>query len=306
MGEARNRSIVLPLVFIGLLAPSGDAVAASPAPEVQEPRAPSLEDIVKLRVVYTISGMERAEVRRDLTYKMAAGEPLKMDVYRPPESRSGTALPGVVFVHGGPVPPGRSVKDWTVFISYGQLAAASGFVGVAFNHRFHSPAVLADSAADVSDLITHVRAHGAELGIDSNRIAVWVFSGGGPLLSPFLREPPEWLRALVSYYAFLDVPEASGGPDPIGSEARRRLSPLSALEAGAAGLPPLLIARAGRDFPALNTTVDRFVQAALARNAPLELLNHPAGRHAFDILDDDARSHEVIARTFDFLRTHLR
>ena len=34
-------------------------------------------------------------------------------------------------------------------------------------------------------------------------------------------------------------------------------------------------------------------------------LNHPAGRHGFDILDDDARSREIVARTFDFLKAHL-
>ena len=70
-------------------------------------------------------------------------------------------------------------------------------------------------------------------------------------------------------------------------------------------LPPMLIARAGQDNPHLNTTVDTFVKEALAAGAPLELLNHPTGRHGFDILDDDARSREILARTFEFLKTHL-
>jgi hypothetical protein len=52
--------------------------------------------------------------------------------------------------------------------------------------------------------------------------------------------------------------------------------------------------------------VDTFVREALASGVPLELLNHPNGRHGFDILDDDARSKEVVARTLDFLKTHLR
>jgi hypothetical protein len=47
------------------------------------------------------------------------------------------------------------------------------------------------------------------------------------------------------------------------------------------------------------------VGRALAVNVSLDLLNHPAGRHGFDILDDDARSREVIARTIDFLRARL-
>ncbi len=37
----------------------------------------------------------------------------------------------------------------------------------------------------------------------------------------------------------------------------------------------------------------------------LDLLNHPEGRHSFDILDDDARSKAIIRHTLEFLREHL-
>ena len=68
------------------------------------------------------------------------------------------------------------------------------------------------------------------------------------------------------------------------------------------GAVPMLIARAGQDFPGFNGTVDAFVAEALKHNLPLEVLNHPQGRHGFDIVDDDARSREIVARTFAFLR----
>ena len=67
----------------------------------------------------------------------------------------------------------------------------------------------------------------------------------------------------------------------------------------------LLIARAGLDNPWLNGTIDRFVQQALDVGASLDLMNHPAGRHSFDILDDDLRSREIIRRTLAFLRDCL-
>jgi hypothetical protein len=63
--------------------------------------------------------------------------------------------------------------------------------------------------------------------------------------------------------------------------------------------------RVHRYHPFLNGTIDRFIAAALAHNAPLEALNHPEGRHGFDILDDDPRSREIAARTIEFLGTHL-
>lgn len=48
------------------------------------------------------------------------------------------------------------------------------------------------------------------------------------------------------------------------------------------------------------------MQEALAGNAPLELMNHSAGRHGFDILDDDERSREIIARAVAFAQVHVR
>jgi hypothetical protein len=69
----------------------------------------------------------------------------------------------------------------------------------------------------------------------------------------------------------------------------------------------LLIVRAGRDeMPGLNAALDRFVAAALARNLPLSLINHAAGPHAFDLLDDSATTREAVRQVLQFLRFHLR
>ena len=44
---------------------------------------PPLPDFVRLRVVYTVPGMDRVRVERDRVYREAAGSRLEMDVYRP-------------------------------------------------------------------------------------------------------------------------------------------------------------------------------------------------------------------------------
>jgi dienelactone hydrolase len=142
-----------------------------------------------------------------------------------------------------------------------------------------------------------VRAQSRGYQIDPQRIAVWAFSGGGPLLASVLAEREPHVRAAVSYYAFLGPPTKSP-PEP-------RLSGLEQVKMGGAPLPPLLIARAGRDDPALNASVDAFVTAALASGATIDLLAHPTGRHGFDIYDDDDRSRAVIRRTVAFLRENL-
>ena len=68
---------------------------------------------------------------------------------------------------------------------------------------------------------------------------------------------------------------------------------------------PIFIARAGLDQPMINRTIDLFVEEALAGNAQLDLMNHPSGRHGFDILDDD-RSREIIARAVACAQVHVR
>jgi acetyl esterase/lipase len=268
---------------------------------------PPFEEMVKMRVVYTLPGMEAARVQRTVAYRMA-GEPpvpLNMDVYAPADLAEGERRPAVIFVHGGPVPAGASSKDMGVFVSYGELAAASGLVGVTFNHRFTSPAMAPEADKDVAELVAHVRKNAGDFGIDKDRIAIWAFSGGGLFLARWIAEPPEYVRALVSYYAVLDIREPPPGqPDKLSSDVRAKLSAVARLPLSTRPVP-LLIARAGQDNPYINATVDAFVAEALKQNAPFELLTHPDGRHGFDILDDDARTRQIVGRTLAFVKTSL-
>jgi acetyl esterase/lipase len=271
------------------------------------PPPPSPPPVTQMAVVYRVPGMDAVHVRRNVVYRTVGETRLELDVYSPPDAAAGGRRPTVILIHGGPVPPGTRAKDWAVFVSYGRILAASGFTAVSFNHRFHGPGALADAAGDVAAAVAHVRGHAEELGVDPDRIALWAFSGGGPFLSAPLREQWPFVRAVVAYYAALDLqvppPGAASG---ITDDTRREFSPLRFLAVAGEKTPPLFVARAGRDNPWLNASIDRFVQEALARNAALELMTHPTGQHGFDILDDDDRSREIIGRTLDFLKHHLQ
>ncbi len=73
--------------------------------------------------------MDAVRVQRDLIYKQDNGAELKMDIYLPPAQSGTTLLPGVLLLHGGGLPSTMgSAKDWGVFVSYGQLLAASGLI----------------------------------------------------------------------------------------------------------------------------------------------------------------------------------
>ena len=287
-------TLVLCLFVFGGLQAGGPAV---------EKKLPPFEEMIRMRVVLSVPGMDAVSVQRDLVYKTAEGQALQMDVYSPPGPAR--ERPAVLLVHGGPIPR-LGAKNMGVFRSYGELLAASGFVAVAFDHRFLAPGRLTDAASDVADLIRHVRENSASLGVDKERIALWAFSGGGPFLAAPLRARPSWLRAVLAYYAVLDIQQPPPGADSgLSPELRERFSAIRGLGDDARGAPPVLVARAGLDHPWLNDGTDRFVQEALARGATLDLMNHADGRHGFDILDDDARTKEILRRTLDFLRDRL-
>jgi acetyl esterase/lipase len=258
------------------------------------------------RIVHRVDGMEDAVVRKGLVYTRDGSDELLMDVYAPSGRQPDTRTPAVVFVHGGPIPREMMApREWGCFVSYGELVAASGLVGIVFNHRLHAPTDYGTAESDMKAAIDYVRSHADELGVDRDRLAVWVFSGGGPLAAWCLRERPAYLACLLAFYAILDVRHLlPANADPGLTARAQAFSPAAHLTDSGAALP-MLVARAGLDAPMVNTSIDAFVREALASNAPLDLLNHREGQHGFDILNDDPRSREIISRAVAFATAHL-
>jgi len=256
------------------------------------------------RIVYDAAGMTDVDTLRRIVYKREDDTDLLMDVYRPRGGGPGLRRPAIVFVHGGPIPKTMlPPREWGFFVSYGELAAASGLVGVVLNHRLHDITDYDRALGDLSAGIDHVRRQADTLGVDADRLALWVFSGGGPLLAEFLRTQPPYIRCVVAFYALLDLrPFLPPDADATRRERAARLSP--AMHVRAARLP-IFVGRAGLDGPLVNNSIDAFVAEALSANAPLDLMNHSTGHHAFDVLDDDERSRAIIGRALGFVQPRL-
>ena len=268
---------------------------------------PWLKEFAHKRIVYSVPGMARVKAVKNLVYKRVQGEELKMDVYSPPATSRRVRRPAVVFVHGGRIPRNllTTPKEWGAYISFGQLVAASGFVGVTFNHRFYTWDSLPDSQSDVLDLIAHIRNNADSLGIDKDRIVVWAVSAGGIFLSQLLRDNPAYVRSIVAYYTQLDLQDQrKAAPSSVTDETLREYSPIYHLEKSGKNVPPIFIARAGLDSAALNGGIDRFVQLALSKNLTVELFNHATGQHGFDIEDNNDRSRQILMRTIEFIKAH--
>lgn len=266
---------------------------------------PEIPEQFRAPIVYATPGMAEARVERNIVYRVAGETPLHMDVYRPGGLRPDERRPAIIFVHGDAPPELLAfAKDWGCFVSWGRLIAASGMIGVTFNHRSTLKFAHAEAAiGDVVAAIAYVREHADSLGVDPERLCFWVASAGGFTLKPVLETNPPYIRCIVAYYAVLDLPAWLKGFAPdVSFDGLAGYTAATHITGSAA---PMLLARAGLDDPGLNSGIDGFIAAAFAAGAQLDVLNHATGRHAFDIVDDNHRSREIIATTLEFMKCHL-
>ncbi|MFE2294053.1 alpha/beta fold hydrolase [Streptomyces sp. NPDC059452] len=203
--------------------------------------------------------------------------------------------PAVVFVHGGPVPAEArpTPRDWPTLTGYAAYVAGLGAVGATVDHRLHAVTDYERAAEDVAAAVERVR---ADPRVDGRRIALWFFSGGGPLTADWLAAPPEWLRCLAANYPIL-VPLPGWGL------SGTRFRPVEAVSH--AGKLPVVLVRAGREMAEIAVTVEEFLTEAEHCGADVEVVDVPEGRHGFETLDptDDAR--EAVRRAVDAVLTRL-
>jgi dienelactone hydrolase len=93
--------------------------------------------------------------------------------------------------------------------------------------------------------------------------------------------------------------------EELGEEVSREFSPTHHLKNSTLNPPPMLVVKAGLDKAIFNDSIDEFIHAGLSRNLTLDVMTHPAGHHAFDVMDDNERSRVIIQRTVDFFKLNL-
>jgi len=208
----------------------------------------------------------------------------------------------VVFVTGFPDPgfrafAGCALKDTAPYRSWARLLAASGLAAVTYSN--------VEPATDAGAILDYVREHAGELGIDPARCSLWASSGNVPnalaVLGHVTRFP---VRCAVLCYGYM----VDGDGATAVADAGRQFG-FVVPETSVDLIPPhvpLLVARAGLDAtPGLNDSIDRFVRCAESRALDVEIVEHPTGPHAFDVMDNSDVSRRVIRRILGFLREQL-
>lgn len=265
-------------------------------------RAQNRVDPAQVSIVYRVPKMEQVTVRRGVVFDNTAGKRLALDAYIPRGVRTGGRRPAIVFISGA-----EQVRHWRWFITWGQLAAAHGIVGIVPDKRYpRGLDGIRTGFEDTEKLLAYLRANGDRLGVDPQRICLWTFSAGGRLTSVGLNSGTPNVRCLVSFYGILDLSQefAAVGDERERDSLLKRYSPLHVLEtaAGSGGkVPPILIGRAGKDAPFINSGIDQFAATALRSNVSLTIMNYPEGDHGFDGLNDTPQSRALIKAALQFV-----
>ncbi|WDG33238.1 alpha/beta hydrolase [Streptomyces sp. CA-278952] len=232
--------------------------------------------------------------------------PFLLDVPERPRERTGNTdlylpdgpgpHPAVVFVHGGPVPAEArpTPRDWPTLTGYARHVAGQGVVGVTLDHRLHAVTGYEVAAADVADAVERVR---ADPRVDADRIVLWFFSGGGPIMADWLTDPPPWLRCVAANYPILS-------PLPSWGLGDTRFHPVRALSR--AGSLPVVLVRAERESAEIAATVEEFLAEAARCGANVEVIDVPEGRHGFETLDPTDGAREAVHRAVGAVLARLK
>jgi len=244
----------------------------------------------------------------NITYAVAGGTELKLDVYRP--RAVGPPRPTLVFVHGGGWVSGA--KEDAVLWLVPWLEAGWPAVNVEYriSRTAHAPAAVEDVRCALRWVARYARDHG----FDPARIVVSGDSAGGHLaLAAALLPPatgldrgctvpypagtnswvsvPEWNvlpAAVVSWYGITDVEEMLSGPrargyaiEWLGSRPEREalartLSPLSHVRAG---VPPVITIHGDADPIVPYSDAVRLHEALAKAGVANRLVTIAGGEH---------------------------
>jgi acetyl esterase/lipase len=256
-------------------------------------------------VLYSMPGMDQVTVRSGVRYKRSADQDLEMTLYYPRDRAQTSSWPAVIFVFGysdaaATRLTGAPLRQMGQYTTWPRIVAASGLVGITYATN--------QPLEDLRDLMRYVRSHAADLRIDARAIGLWACSANVPVALAYLGEAPEGLRTAVFYYGLMPTPDGyqRAQQDSLSNRlgfAMPEPHPMPSADS----TPPLLLVRAGKDnLQQVKASIDHFSSLAVGQNVPLTLINYSGGRHAFDIVDDNQTTRDIIGHTLTFLLRNLQ
>lgn len=213
------------------------------------------------------SPIESQYSKRTATFSPA--DDLKADIYRPSQAKG--KLPILLFFNGVGKQLGPSLfREHPQYAGWGKAATTAGMAGIVMESDPR------DARHSFDTLLTYLRQHATELGVDPEQMVVWSCSANAKVGTAIVTDPKLTnVRGGIVYY----------GNGDVGSYRSDE---------------PVLMVRAGLDSDSLNRGLDVIVAAAIKSNAPWSVINYSGGRHGFDVFDDTPQTRAIIDQTLAF------
>lgn len=284
----KTTAFCLILAIAGVASCAADPAHPALAPVVK--RWQSVPKGLEAPVVLTLPGTERVKTA---TVEYAAGR--SMDIYYPSDFDFTQPAPVVVFVMGYSTNFtmnwfGAKLKDLGQYVSWGQLVAASGMIGVAYETDYPDD--------DIEAVLRYIRQNGVELGMDSRRIALFGCSGNtmtalGALAAKNVDYAAS-LRCGVIFYPVISYFMNKGDevmPAPFKRQLRKDL--------------PIFMVTIGSERPEWKESVSSFLAEVRGQGYPLEVAHYEKGIHGFDTDQDSDESRALITHAIAFMKDEL-
>ncbi|MEU2348384.1 hypothetical protein [Modestobacter sp. NPDC049651] len=183
------------------------------------------------------------------------------DLYLPAD---GGRPPVVLLVHGlFEQPPPVSPRRTPFFRAYASQLAHRGVAAAVFDHELTGGMRYPQAAETLDRVLSELRGGGE---VDGDTVAVWFFSGGGPLAYPLLAAGHDWLRCVALTYPLLPTEDIPGWPSL--SDAVDGL-----------GSTPVVLTLVEHEIPGFVAGQQALLDA---RPAGLTTIRVPAAQHGFD------------------------
>jgi len=255
------------------------------------------------------------KVTRAVTYVVAGGETLRMDIAAP---AAGGPYPAVVLFHGGAWRLGtRAQLGWVI-----EALAAKGYVVASASYRLAPKHQFPAPLDDVRSAVKFVRANAKTYNADPDKVAVGGFSAGAHLAmlaafdpaAPPAGEQPLGAKCVIDFFGPTDLSLFAASPEledtflvpflgkacKTDPDVYKRASPISL---AGKGVPPLLIVHGTTDIVVPIIHSERLHEKLLAAGAEAELVRVPATGHG---PWGPGQAATGMAATVRFLDRHLK
>ena len=236
---------------------------------------------------------------RDVVFAEAGGVDLQLDIYRPNENTTRTAI---LYLHGG----GWRVGERAAMRPIARRMAEFGFVGLPAQYRLTGEAPWPAQIHDVKAAIRWTRSNADRLGVDPGRIVLWGSSAGAHLALLAAGTPndpavegdvgPAGVSSAVQAVIAVHAPtsfyvgprdlshssaiDALMGPGATEADARAA-SPLTHVSAD---FPPTLLLHGTDDRVVHHSSSQRMLDALRAAKAPADMHLFHGQNHGFEAI----------------------